>query len=147
METSMRWLILGVLAINVALPDRPAPAPVKPMVNDLAKLDGLWAVASYEFDGGQLGANEIATYPKLVIKNGTYRWTSGATANTMKVDSTTNPKQVEYTLGGQIYLGIYELNGDIFRDCIAPPGRPRPMDFTVPRGSGRMYFVYRRVNE
>ena len=72
----MRWLILSVLAINVALPDR--PAPVKPVVNDLPKLDGLWAVVSYEFDGGQLGANEIATYPKLVIKDGTLVPTEGS---------------------------------------------------------------------
>ena len=142
----MRLLMMCVLATTVALPDRPAPVK-PPEVNDLAKLDGTWVVVSYEFDGGRLAENEIASYPKLVIKQGTYRWTSGAVANTMKVDPAKMPKQVDYTMGGQIYLGIYELNGDIFRDCIAPPGRERPMDFTVPRGSGRMYFVYRRVKD
>jgi len=145
----MRWLMMCVFATFTALPDRPAPVmPVKPPeVNDLVKLDGLWAVVSYEFDGGRLPEDQVAAYPKLIIKDGTYRWTSGANANTMKLDATKTPKLVDYTLSGQIYPGIYELNGDIFRDCIAPPGRERPMDFTVPRGSGRMYFVYRRVKD
>jgi uncharacterized protein (TIGR03067 family) len=142
----MRWLMMSVLATTLALPDRPAP-PKPPEVNDRIKLDGTWAVVSYEFDGGQLAENEIAAYPKLVIKDGTYRWTSSVGANNMKIDPTKMPKQVDYTMSGQLYLGIYELNGDIFRDCISPPGRERPMDFTVPRGSGRMYFVYRRVTE
>jgi hypothetical protein len=65
----------------------------------------------------------------------------------MKIDATKMPKLVDYTLGGQVYLGIYDLQGDIFRDCIAPPGKERPIDFTVPRGSGRMHFVYRRVKD
>jgi uncharacterized protein (TIGR03067 family) len=143
----MRWPILCVLAIALAKPDRPSPAPVKEEINDLARLDGIWAVVSYEFDGGRLPEDQIAAYPKLVIKNGTYRWTTTQNPDMMKIDPTKSPKQVDYTLQGQIYHGIYELTGDIFRDCISPPGRERPVDFTVPRGSGRMYFVYRRVKD
>jgi len=141
----MRLTIMCALALALAKPDRPAPE--KPVTNDLTKLDGVWAVVSYEFDGGRLAEDQIATYPRLVIKNGTYRWTTSQVASPMKIDQAKMPKQVDYTLQGQIYPGIYEVTGDIFRDCIAPPGRERPLDFTVPRGSGRMYFVYRRVTE
>ena len=142
----MRHLILSALVAMIALPDR--PAPVQPTVSDdLAKLDGTWAVVSYEYDGGKLAPNQVATYPRLIIHKGTYRWTTGEVAYGMKIDPTKTPKLVEYTLADKLYLGIYELQGDIFRDCIAPPGRDRPLDFTVPPGSGRMYFVYRRVKD
>lgn len=143
----MRWPIVCIIALALAKPDRPPQAPPKEVVNDLARLDGVWAVVSYEFDGGRLPEDQIANYPKLIIKNGSYRWTTTTNASPMKIDQAKMPKQVDYTLEGQVYHGIYELTGDIFRDCIAPPGRERPMDFTVPQGSGRMYFVYRRVNE
>jgi uncharacterized protein (TIGR03067 family) len=139
----MRSLAMFALTLAVAVPDR--PAPVQPRPDDAALLNGTWAVVSYEFDGGRLPEDQVAAYPKLIIKNGTYRWTSTEVAASMTIHPTKSPKEVDYMMQGQLYLGIYELRGDIFRDCISPPGRPRALDFTVPPGSGRMYFVYRRV--
>lgn len=141
----MRSLVMFLLTMTFALPDR--PAPVQPRPDDAVLLNGTWAVVSYEFDGGRLPEDQVASYPKLIIKNGTYRWTSTQAASTMVIFPTKTPKEVDYTMQGQTYLGIYELQGDIFRDCISPPGRERARDFTVPAGSGRMYFVYRRVKD
>jgi uncharacterized protein (TIGR03067 family) len=148
----MRWLAL--LAMTLAVPDRPAPVPVPkdPVKDELAKLDGIWAVVSYDYDGGRLNDAQVANYPRLIMKGGTYRWENADSTGGMKIDPTQRPKHVDYTHGpgglqGKMQLGIYDLQGDIFRDCIGPIGGLRPNDFTVPAGSGRTLFVYRRVKE
>jgi uncharacterized protein (TIGR03067 family) len=33
-------------------------------------------------------------------------------------------------------LGVYELDGDEFRICYAPPGKERPKDFSAKAGTG-----------
>jgi uncharacterized protein (TIGR03067 family) len=43
----------------------------------------------------------------------------------------------EGRLRGQILLGIYELDGDRWRVCLAAPGRDRPRDFNPRPGSGQ----------
>jgi uncharacterized protein (TIGR03067 family) len=146
----MRYLALSILTLTFVVPDR--PAPVDAAKDELAKLDGTWAVVVYEYDGGRLSEDQISNYPKLIIKGGTYRWSSAEFGGTMKVDPTRTPKQVDYTHGdgptkGQVQIGIYQLQGDIFRDCIGPPGKDRPREFSVPTGSGNTLFVYRRVKE
>jgi uncharacterized protein (TIGR03067 family) len=142
----MRWLILSAMATLLFAPDRPPPGPVPK--DELAKLDGTWAVVAYEYDGGRLPEAQIANYPRLIMKGGAYRWSNVKSGGVMTIDPTKWPKAVDYDQGpGQRYHGIYELQGDTFRDCIAPPGKERPTDFSVPPGSGRMYFIYRRVRE
>ena len=38
----------------------------------------------------------------------------------------------------------YELDGDTYRYCLAPPGKPRPTAFASPPGSGLSLGVSRR---
>jgi uncharacterized protein (TIGR03067 family) len=148
----MRWLAL--LALTLAIPDRPAPIriPVDPVKDELTRLNGVWAVVTYEYDGGKLDDVQVAAYPRLIMKDGAYRWANAQSGGDMKIDPTQRPKHVDYTHGpgplrGKIQVGIYDLQGDIFRDCIGPVDGPRPNDFTVPAGSGRTLFVYRRVKD
>jgi uncharacterized protein (TIGR03067 family) len=146
----MRSFALSMLVATLAVPDR--PPPVDSAKDELAKLDGTWAVVAYEYDGGRLPDDQLNAYPRLIMKAGTYRWSTAQFGGDMKIDLTQTPKAVDYTHGegpmkGQVQLGIYELQGDIFRDCIAPPGKDRPREFAVPAGSGNTLFVYRRVKE
>ncbi len=146
----MRLFALSLLVAALAVPDRPAPGDSGR--DELAKLDGAWAVVAYEYDGGKLSDDQLNTYPRLIIKAGTYRWSTAEFGGVFKIDATKRPKLVAYTHGegptnGQVQLGIYELQGDIFRDCIGPPGKARPREFSVPPGSGHTLFVYRRVRE
>ncbi len=142
--------ITAFMLVTLFVPDRPAPSgSVK---DELAKLDGTWMVVSYEWDGGRLSDAELAMYPRLIMKGETYRWSNSPTTGVMTVNPTLEPKGVDYlqpdgTKEGKLHLGIYDLQGDIFRDCIAPPGKERPRDFTIPPGSGRTHFVYRRVKD
>jgi uncharacterized protein (TIGR03067 family) len=41
-------------------------------------------------------------------------------------------------------LGIYELDGDTYKYCLAPAGKPRPKDFTSRAGSGHSLGVSKR---
>ena len=41
-------------------------------------------------------------------------------------------------------LGIYELDGDTYKFCLAPAGKPRPTEFTSKEGSGHSLGVSKR---
>jgi uncharacterized protein (TIGR03067 family) len=63
-------------------------------------------------------------------------------AATVKIDPTKKPKRIDvsFTEGkhkGQTLLGIYEIDSDAFRVCVARPGDERPAEFSAKAGSGR----------
>jgi uncharacterized protein (TIGR03067 family) len=139
----MRGLALG-LCLTFSLipirPDRQAPA-----VPDIEQLQGTWEVIAFETPESKLDAAALKKYPKLIIKGNEYRWSTGG-SGIFKLDPTRSPKGVDYGMPpGQGSEGIYELQGDIFRDCIAPAGKSRPITFGTPPGSGYILQVYRRV--
>jgi uncharacterized protein (TIGR03067 family) len=45
---------------------------------------------------------------------------------------------------GKTCLGIYRLEGDTQHVAFAPPGKPRPTEFTTKSGSATMYHVWKR---
>lgn len=64
-------------------------------------------------------------------------------------DPTKQPKELAltWTAGpnqGKTGLGIYDLEGDTYRACVAPPGKDRPKEFTSKVGSGYALFVLER---
>jgi len=68
---------------------------------------------------------------------------------TVKLDPTKKPKAIDitFTAGerkGQMVLGIYEIEGDTFRVCVARPGDERPAEFSAKAGSGRTLVAYQR---
>jgi uncharacterized protein (TIGR03067 family) len=144
----MRLFSLTVMLAAVFAPDRPNPTePPKPPIMDFELPQGTWVVVEYQTENGPMDPASVANHPKLIIKGNNYSWANSG-GGTFKIDPKLAPKHVDYTVGNlqaQAYLGIYELNGDTFRDCMATPGRPRPTDFTTPPGSGRIMMVYRRV--
>jgi uncharacterized protein (TIGR03067 family) len=48
---------------------------------------------------------------------------------------------------GQISLGIYEIAGDDYKVCFAPPGKDRPKEFSSKPGSGYILQVWKRAKE
>ena len=47
----------------------------------------------------------------------------------------------------EVMLGIYELDGDHYKVCFAPTGKPRPSEFASRPGSGNFLQVWKRKNE
>jgi uncharacterized protein (TIGR03067 family) len=59
----------------------------------------------------------------------------------LELDTSTNPRQLNmrFDVGpekGNVNFGIYELDGDIWKLCIATTGSQRPSDFVSHPGSG-----------
>jgi hypothetical protein len=42
-------------------------------------------------------------------------------------------------------LGIYAIDGDTHKVCIAEPGRERPTEFSTQAESGRTLFIMKRA--
>jgi uncharacterized protein (TIGR03067 family) len=68
---------------------------------------------------------------------------------TQKIDPAKKPRHIDATTTkgegeGQTYLGIYEIDGDTYKECYASPGRERPTTFDAKEGSGHILFVWKR---
>jgi uncharacterized protein (TIGR03067 family) len=151
-------LLTGGLLLAVQLPAQTAPP--RPADPDLAKLQGTWSTVSLISNGRTIvAANPAANLPPqpgpvtalayegdhwLVLMDGQ----TVATGIT-RLDSSKTPKEIDIldasgTKTDKSQLGIYELDGDTYKYCLASPGKPRPTAFASPEGSGISLGVSRR---
>lgn len=70
-------------------------------------------------------------------------------SNVKKLDTSKKPKTIdtEQIVGehkGKTIQGIYEIDGDKLRVCMATPGKERPTEFSAKAGSGNSLAVYQR---
>jgi uncharacterized protein (TIGR03067 family) len=128
----------------------------KPMDPDTTALNGTWTTVSLINDGKTLQDEKTPPSPgasvKLVYKDGT--WSVGTGDHVFAkglfvVDSTKRPKTIDIMdetgkANEQTKLGIYELNGDTYKYCLAAAGKPRPKDFASSIGSGVSLGVSKR---
>jgi uncharacterized protein (TIGR03067 family) len=126
-----------------------APTEGDAAKKELAKLQGTWQLLSAETDGKKLPEEQVKQI-RVVIKDEKHTVYFGekvvAEGVAFKVDPTRSPKEVEDTLrDGRKIRGIYELDGDTLRSCVAPPDKDRPTEFAGGKGSGSTLRVFRRV--
>lgn len=108
---------------------------------EMKKFDGTWSFVAHEIDEKKTPDDELKKM-KIRIKDGKYTVTADGQVveeGTFTGDSTQKPKRVDVmpTTGGskgQTYRGIYELEGDQLRYCMAPPGKERPAAFASAQG-------------
>lgn len=112
------------------------------MMNDIDKLQGVWHVDSLEIDGRVMTAAVLGG-AKIVIDGD--RFTSmgmGAEyEGSVELNADSFPKSFDLTFArgpekGNTNLGIYELDGDTWRICLATRGSVRPKEFAAPPGTG-----------
>jgi uncharacterized protein (TIGR03067 family) len=65
-------------------------------------------------------------------------------------DPSKSPKTIDYmnlfgANKGKSQLGIYEFEGEILKFCVAPPGKPRPAEFSSTRGDGRSFTTWKKA--
>jgi uncharacterized protein (TIGR03067 family) len=128
---------LVTIIILGALPgvDDPKAQAIK---EELSKLQATWEEVSVDRDGKQLPLNRFGK-ELVIIEGDHYKITvSGEVrqSGTIVLDPTTNPKSIDYVVTGGMYagtrkLGIYEWDGDNFREC---HGKERPKDFASQPG-------------
>jgi uncharacterized protein (TIGR03067 family) len=107
---------------------------------DLKKLQGTWNLVSAMQDGKALAADKVQR-TTIVIKGHEFHFPglaeyATAKEGTFKLDATKKPKRMDSTsTQGEVMLGIYELEGDLYKVCFAPAGKKRPTDFVSKSGS------------
>ncbi len=124
--------------------------------SDLANLSGTWLTVSLVNDGKTLvdenSPPKAGPATKLVydgnmwlIKVGDKTVASGQ----FQIDATKTPKEIDIMDASGLKnektkLGIYELDGDTYKFCLAPAAKPRPTAFTSKAGTGHSLGVSKR---
>jgi uncharacterized protein (TIGR03067 family) len=90
----------------------------------------------------------------LVTKGDSFTFPGDASVGTgpsgiFLIDPSRTPKAIDSTPSsgtrkGETWLGIYEIDGDLYKASFAPPGKPRPSRFVSEPGSGHLHSVWRR---
>jgi uncharacterized protein (TIGR03067 family) len=135
-------IVLSALPVIAAEPKQPAP--------DTAAVQGNWTVESAEGEGqaakSPVGDTVTITQDTVKIKEKS----SGQTHEfRIKADASQNPKQVDWVLtSGEKTVtvqGIYTLEKDSLKVCLARPGKPRPTEFSTKENDGRRLIVLKRA--
>jgi uncharacterized protein (TIGR03067 family) len=123
----------------------------KQVQDELKKLEGTWEIVSYEKNGTKFPADFVEKLPKLTFKGNDYSWSNGMTGKIADINPAKKPKTITYrhkSADGkdQIENGIYELEGDTFKECLSPIGaEARPTDFSTKEGNAQVLIVYKRA--
>jgi uncharacterized protein (TIGR03067 family) len=113
-------------------------------------IDGTWLPTAAEL-GGQKFPDEVRKTIKLVVKDGKYTVTAGATVDqgNAKLDPSAKPKALDITgtdgpNKGKTILAIYEREGDTLRVCYDLSGKNRPTEFKTKEGTQLFLVTYKR---
>jgi uncharacterized protein (TIGR03067 family) len=142
---TLRWLVIVAGGLLIA-----ADAPKDSGKQDLERLEGTWVATSAEANG-EAFSDEATKSMKLVVKGDKYTFTMGGEheKGTLKLDPTKKPKTIdihitEGTEKGKTQLGLYELEGDTLKVCVAEAEKDRPKEFGSKEGSGHGLLVFKR---
>jgi uncharacterized protein (TIGR03067 family) len=139
---SVSLIVLVVLAPLARPADDAAEAELK-------KFQGTWQLISAKTDGKKMD-KETAAKIRVVIAGAKHTVFLDGKAIAKEVafalDPSRKPKEVTDTLpNGKQIKGIYELDGDTLKSCVAPVGKDRPKEFSGEEGTGNTLRVFERV--
>lgn len=142
--------LLGLAAGLLIAGEAPKGGPAG---KDLEALRGTWVLVSAERDGKKLAEAEVRK-TRITFDRDRFTFPNAAGIGTsqtgaIEIDPGKTPKQMDSTsttdgAKGEISLGIYELSGDDYKVCFAPPGKARPTEFASAPGTGVILQVWRR---
>ncbi len=144
------WLVAAAAALVAAEP--PKSDAVK---DELAKIQGTWRMVSGERNGQKIPEEEAKKLTRTISGDKYEVAREGHIIGNgrMTLDPTKTPRTVDAEItapsedGGKKTVtiqGIYELDGDTMKTCLAQPGQPRPTEFSAKEGSGHMSYVWKR---
>jgi uncharacterized protein (TIGR03067 family) len=116
-----------------------------------AALQGEWTAVSGEMDGNPLpeayvkNGHRIVKASEVTVRFGEYIFMKAV----FTVDATKSPNHIDYTIAegpekGKVRQGIYEIDGNTFKSCMSPPGKPRPTTFEGKAGDGQTFSVWKK---
>jgi uncharacterized protein (TIGR03067 family) len=124
---------------------------VKAIDKELKRFEGTWRFVSIEVDGEKIPP-KFFEKDTLTLKG--KHFVSVVTGNTthgvFKVNPIYKPMTIDLTFSDgpgkdQTQKGIYELEGDTQRICVAKGNEERPAEFMSKPGSGQMIQILKRV--
>jgi uncharacterized protein (TIGR03067 family) len=138
-------LVVGATALT-GIAATPGDDAVKA---ELAKFQGTWQLVSAETDGKKT-PDDVVKKIRVVIKGSKHTVYFGddtvAKEIPFTLDPTKKPRTVTDMLpDGKEIRGIYELDGDTLKSCVAPAGKERPTEFDAKAGTGNTLRVFQRV--
>jgi uncharacterized protein (TIGR03067 family) len=144
-------VILGLGCLVAAWTIGRAGAQDDTSKKELKKLEGTWATVSIEAAGQKVSDEDEIKTRKLTTKGDKYTLKVGneTVQGTIEINPTKKPKTIDVkpdsgSNKGKTLLGIYELDGDNLKICLALPGRDRPTAFTTAAENGQQLVVYKR---
>jgi uncharacterized protein (TIGR03067 family) len=147
----MRIRVLALLAVGllIAADDKDQADAGK---KDLKALEGTWKAVKGEENGAPVKEGAIKQF-ELTIKGDKYtlRVNGEETEQgTLKLDPTKKPKAVDFKITkgddeGKDQHGLYQIEGDRFTLCFAPPGKDRPKQLKTEAGSEQTLIVFERL--
>lgn len=140
----------GLLFVAIGLligADEPKKGDVK---EEQKKFEGTWRFASLKIEGQDFPEAAFKN-ARLVLKDHKHTYTNGGppARGVYVVDPASKPKTIDVSFSdgpekGKTLHGIYELEGDTYKLCIALGGKPRPTEFASKAGSGHVLEVLKR---
>ena len=118
---------------------------------DLAKLQGEWVMTSKTYDGQETPAEDLKAFRRTIAGNKyTVTITKGDNVQTVKgtftLDPTKKPKVIDVKPDeGEAIKGIYEVDGDTQKLCMAALDAERPAEFASKEGTRQSLIVWKRV--
>lgn len=114
---------------------------------DSLKIQGQWQV-TYSEDSGRVASQDLLTDirltflgEKMIIQNGEKR-----SEATFKLNSQTSPKSIDIVDEGKHKPGIYDLQGDTLRICVAEQLEARPTAFdSQPNSNNDVIIMLKRI--
>jgi uncharacterized protein (TIGR03067 family) len=113
------------------------------------KIEGRWKVVSVELAGMPVSGlkdaelvlennKKIFTLPDKRVEKGTYR-----------LDSSKQPSEIDSTTEGRdgTEKGIFVVEGDTLKFCLATQGGPRPKEFATKKDTDQILIILSRVEE
>jgi uncharacterized protein (TIGR03067 family) len=140
----------GELTAAMATPAEAARFDVE-LTPLLRRLQGAWSAVRLVTNGEEMRADWLAFGSRIATGN-EVKVTFGGQVMVhakVRVDEHATPAAVDYlnlsgAHKGKVSLGIMDWVGDDARFLMAPPGRPRPVGFTVATGDGLTLSQWRR---
>ena len=121
---------------------------------EYARLEGVWRFALVEVEGVKRPDAPFETNKLIVSKDGRYLIVQGPrmTRGVIKLGPNKTPKHYDVSTTdrprkGLTSLGVYEIDGDTFKVCLAFRGTERPAALVSKAGSGCLFFVFKREKE
>ncbi len=160
MKSTFLPMVAFMAFLPMSLNGAPTPKEAKADAAkaDLSKLEGTWKVVSYQKDGVERDADDLAAMGAVTFKGRNYTWNDEETSSGTidDLDPTQSPNRITYKPSQaendekkvRREYGIYLLAGDVFTDCfVLTVEKDRPTEFVSKPKSGVTLVVYKRVKK